>query len=921
MTSLSIRIKVLLFSLLTCLLSLTIAGFLTHQMLLKHHSETAFSEISTGFERLIQEIHNSELELQRKAHLFAEDEMLIASVSLINRFQETDNYNSILFDPEKQKLTRRFLSSLQVGRVNEAILYDASGQLVSFVIMNPERPERESLVSGWVHYNSKGLAEAHINSANGQSELLGERLMPLIELQRDLTTFYHGVSYHQNADGIRIEYQEPLVQRRNAGEEFLGWLVVSRFLDQNTMQMLIGNSLSINLLDQKHTNFNNEINYVFNPSALLDSLEYLLTNISYSNNSESFSGILNVNDSLRVLLSYSVNLFKSSVAQTQYSVILSLFISFILIIPASFFVFNRLLTRPLSQLMKAAENFTLGHYDKKIQLPQNDELGRLGEAMNDMVMEIESREGAIRQAKLEAEHANKVKSEFLANMSHEIRTPMNGIIGLSDIGLREQDPIRMQDQLKKINQSGRLLLGILNDILDFSKIEAGKILIENEPFYLPNLLDQLHSLFGKMASDKGIELQFHIAEDVAQAYRGDELRIRQILSNLLGNAIKFTTEGSVKVALSVQMSPNNNEHLLAFAIEDTGIGITHEQQKNLFQAFSQADSSITRNHGGTGLGLIISQRLVQAMGGHGINLKSEAHQGSCFSFELPLTPCSAQDIKALSESRIEPTDTITLIEGNVLLVEDNVINQEVALAQLRSMGLNVTLAENGQVAVTKALEQSFDLILMDVQMPIMDGYQATKMLREHGIRTPIIALTAAAMIEDKHKALAAGMDGHLSKPIETNALYQTVKQFMPDMIDTNYLNKQDDLLSGTQKLEQEWTSIDPQAGIRMLSGNSTLYSKLLLKFKNQLEDDYESLIDQLKNLHHDSEEDAFSEAQKVVHSLKGVSGNLCLKTMSRLATQMDVLLKRMQVPDSHLILSLEDEMSHLSIEIDNYLKE
>ena len=370
------------------------------------------------------------------------------------------------------------------------------------------------------------------------------------------------------------------------------------------------------------------------------------------------------------------------------------------------------------------------------------------------------------EAKQQADAANRAKSEFLANMSHEIRTPMNGIIGMSELGLNEKDPQKMHHQLLRVNQSGRLLLGIINDILDFSKIEAQKLALEPQPFELNQFNDELNSLFQGMAQDKG--LKFTVRCECEICLYADSLRLRQVLTNLIGNAIKFTERGEVTLSIELQRQ-ENNQAWLVFAIQDTGIGMTQQQQQQLFQAFSQADTSITRKHGGTGLGLVISERLVRLMGGDNIHIESRIGQGSTFSFSLPMSICTAKQ-QAQMQAKHYVTEHVKL-SGRVLLVEDNDINQEVATEMLRQIGVQTELAENGLFAVENAQRLTFDLILMDIQMPIMDGYQACKAIREFNPTVPIVALTAAAMVEDKNKALAAGMNDHLTKPLDSNALY------------------------------------------------------------------------------------------------------------------------------------------------------
>ncbi|WP_172959731.1 PhnD/SsuA/transferrin family substrate-binding protein [Thiomicrorhabdus aquaedulcis] len=381
-----------------------------------------------------------------------------------------------------------------------------------------------------------------------------------------------------------------------------------------------------------------------------------------------------------------------------------------------------------------------------------------------------------------AGQANKAKSDFLANMSHEIRTPMNGIIGLSELALKEQDVVGLHKRLQKIHYSGCLLLGIINDILDISKIEAGRLSLELHAFSVTDLVNDLMGVYRLGAHEKRIEFLAEIDPSVAKGYAADDLRLRQILTNLLGNAIKFTQRGTVilriKMASDADINASNaadNESKvwLKFEIQDTGRGISLEQQKRLFKPFSQADGSITREYGGTGLGLVISDKLVCLMGGDGIQLKSELGHGSLFYFCVPFQMLNAKEMQQLA-SNTKPSLVLKQADfGNakVLLVEDNEINQEVASEMLKQLGLTFELVSNGEQAVNKLKEATFDLVLMDIQMPIMDGYQATKLIRQFNSFIPIVALTAAAMVEDRDKALLVGMNDHLSKPIEKSVLY------------------------------------------------------------------------------------------------------------------------------------------------------
>ena len=393
---------------------------------------------------------------------------------------------------------------------------------------------------------------------------------------------------------------------------------------------------------------------------------------------------------------------------------------------------------------------------------------------------------ALSAARVEADRANRAKSDFLANMSHEIRTPLHAILGFAHLLGRQVSPGRPSQQLGGIKSAARHLLGVINDVLDFSKIEAGKLQIHPAVVDVNALVTETHALVAELALAKGLETVIDL-HGLPPTVVADGQRIGQVLLNFLSNAVKFTQAGSITVRLAWQ--PGCVGTVLHLAVTDTGIGLTTEQQQRLFEPFEQADASTTRLHGGTGLGLAISRRLVHLLGGQ-IGVTSAPGQGSTFWVSLPVNadPAAAARPALVYSGPPASQPGATTAEdtlrrrggGRVLLAEDNPVNQEVAVALLTAVGLQVDVAENGRLAVDRAGQRRYDLILMDMQMPVMDGLAATRLIRQVSANadTPILAMTANAFDTSGAQCLAAGMDDHITKPIEAELLYRTLLQWL-----------------------------------------------------------------------------------------------------------------------------------------------
>lgn len=437
------------------------------------------------------------------------------------------------------------------------------------------------------------------------------------------------------------------------------------------------------------------------------------------------------------------------------------------------FFFSRNLNRSLKEMMTTANAVGQGNFSLRAPVHSSDELGQLAVSLNTMIEDLKTNIG---ERKL-AESANQVKSMFLANMSHEIRTPLGVILGfievLKDPQLSATDRLRY---LETIESTGQNLNRIINDILDISKVESGHLETEIREFSVKELLDELDTMFKRRVQQKQNQISFEIDPKSIDRIYSDRLRLQQILVNLIGNALRFTENGNVIVRYS------STPEVLSFEVSDTGIGLTPEQADKIFGLFTQADQSITRKYGGTGLGLVLSKRLAQILGGDVVLKQSTPGKGSTFLARVKNDRAMTTSRRSKEPPTKAGTDTAKDTEAlrgkRVLVVDDSDENQLLLKVLLTKAGVDIDYAPNGAIGVEKAMSEDFDMVLMDIQMPVLDGYAATAKLRSLGYKKPIIALTANAMKEDRERSLQAGCNDYLTKPIHASTLLSSLVQNM-----------------------------------------------------------------------------------------------------------------------------------------------
>ena len=509
---------------------------------------------------------------------------------------------------------------------------------------------------------------------------------------------------------------------------------------------------------------------------------------------------------------------------------------------------------------------------------------RYTEILKQLAFSVDQRTAELVDANRELEAAVETKGQFLANMSHEMRTPMNAILGLTHLGLKTDLSTQQRDYFTKVEQSAEGLQAIIDSILDFSKLEEGQLECVKEPFSPSSLLENSARIWAQRAEEAGLDLAVECAPGIPVALLGDARRLQQVMGNLISNAIKFTEQGRVAVTLQLLESSDASVRL-RFAVSDTGVGIVEDQREQLFTAFTQADNTMTREYGGTGLGLSIAQDLVQLMGGH-IDVQSTPGKGSTFSFDLTL-PVTAEAV--VNEAATDQLHLAPIRGARILLVDDSDLNLQVAGELLRQAQLYVEVAHDGREAVDKVNSAHYDCVLMDVQMPVMDGYTATENIRSQPAFAdlPVLAMTANAMPQDRVRGAEAGMNAYIPKPIDPADLYRALLQWIEpgerDYDEESFAVGQASAET-LAELPGELPGINISEGLARVGGNTALYLSLL----QDLCKDYADAARRIQSMLENGDADG---AGQLAHKLRGIANNLGAAELGAAAEAVELPLK------------------------------
>ena len=783
----------------------------------------------------------------------------------------------------------KWKSSRYIGTISLCIFVSVSvGVLFSSYYMNMAVKEEENAESRRMEYRQLGE-----NLANASDYLTSEvRYFAVTgEIQHLYNYWYEIYETRQRDYAITIfESSNPPVEEQELLErakQYSDLLVETETL---SMKMVL---LSINKTQQDYgedEKLQQYLSYVLEyplpekyESLNSAQLRQEAVSILYDENYEDYKEkIMTPIDEFQNLMNERLdNEVKTKRQKTRIGTIIQVAIAMVTLGAIGFLVYimNKLYIKPLKSYTREISNTGFQKKDNgeaKIVPDGADELVQFADTYNQMIdmffTELHQRKNAeesMKKARNEAESANQSKSIFLAQMSHELRTPLNAVNGYIYLLERTNLNFRQQEYVENIRKSAKGLLELINQILDFSKIDMNHLVLEEIPFSLKELAEEVKQVLSVQAEEKGLYLRLQVDPKIPDILLGDPLRLRQVLINLIGNAIKFTEKGGVDIKISLCTSAADKKCNVFFRIKDSGIGISEEAKKKIFQPFTQSDASITRKYGGTGLGLPISSQLVALSGDktHRLKVESEVGKGSVFSFEMDYKIAKEME----SVNRKSETGLPDCRNKKVLLVDDNEVNIQVQGEILRLTGAQVFTGKSGKEALQLLGERKdIQLIFMDIRMPELDGFQTTRLLRdmEGYQKVPVIALTADAMEEVKEKVKEAGMNGCILKPVQQEVLFDTLKKYLHVGEQKEAVSATINIKQITEKEEEKPTFFQEKKCLEHLSGNEKSLLQIMHTFLELHKEDDRKLVNLVK-------QNQWKEAEELLHLLKGVTGNLC----------------------------------------------